>query len=72
MQKQSLIPRCLCGQAIKFPKRKNKSHCRTEGCGVRWERGPEGYRSTPWCETFDQAQKNLDALASVYGWKEIN
>ncbi len=34
--------------------------------------GEHGYRNTPWCETFDLAQKNLDALALVKGWKEIN
>jgi len=33
--------------------------------------GEHGYRSTPWCETFDHAQKNLDMMAAVNGWKEI-
>lgn len=36
-------PRCLCGQAMTFPKHKNVSHCKTEGCGVRWERDKSGY-----------------------------
>lgn len=36
-------PRCLCGQAMTFPKRKNVSHCKTAGCGVRWERDQSGY-----------------------------
>ena len=38
---KQMEPRCLCGQAIKIPKRKNEARCKH--CGVRWERGPEGF-----------------------------
>ena len=38
-----LIPTCKCGQAIVFPKGKIKVHCPTKDCGMRWERGSEGY-----------------------------
>lgn len=38
-----MTPMCLCGGVIKFPKRKNISRCKTQGCGVRWERSKEGY-----------------------------
>ena len=36
-------PLCICGQIMTFPQGVNKSHCKTEGCGVPWEREPDGY-----------------------------
>ena len=38
-----LTPTCICGCSMTFPEFKDTSHCKTEGCGVRWERRPEGY-----------------------------
>jgi len=38
-----LTPICKCGQAISFPKGKTKARCPVQGCGMRWESGPEGY-----------------------------
>jgi len=35
-------PVCLCGQPITFPEGINKSHCKTDGCGVPWVREPSG------------------------------
>lgn len=32
---------------------------------------PHAYRNTPWRETADQAQEDLDKLATVKGWKAI-
>lgn len=40
---KDMDPRCLCGQAMTFPEDQNIAHCKTEGCGVRWERTGEGY-----------------------------
>lgn len=38
-----LNPTCKCGQAMYFPKGKSKARCPIKGCGMHWERGPEGY-----------------------------
>jgi len=38
-----LVPTCKCGQAIRFGVGQTKSRCNVPGCGMRWERGPEGY-----------------------------
>jgi len=78
MQKQSLTPRCLCGQTIKFPKRKNISHCTTTGCGVRWERGPEGYWAigltrimfTPFLAKVKEPKGKLDHYGRYMEWRE--
>jgi len=41
--KQALTPTCICGRAMDFKHGENKTFCRTPGCGVVLERGPEGY-----------------------------
>ena len=46
MPKQALTPTCKCGQAMIFKKGVTKSRCPTKGCGMKWERGPEGYWAT--------------------------
>lgn len=28
-------------------------------------------RCFPWCETFEECQRGLDAYAKRYGWKEV-
>ncbi|HBV87008.1 MAG TPA: hypothetical protein DEF42_10240 [Desulfosporosinus sp.] len=38
-----LIPLCKCGQPMVFPEGKTKARCTVNGCGMRWELGPEGY-----------------------------
>ena len=42
-QASALTPTCKCGQAMSFLKGKSKARCPIKGCGLRWERGPEGY-----------------------------
>jgi hypothetical protein len=80
MQKQSLTPRCLCGQVITFPKHKDKSHCKTEGCGVRWERGPEGYWAigltrimfTPYLAKVRDSISKLNHYERYIRWRNKN
>lgn len=43
MVTQTLIPTCKCGAVIVIPEGKTKSRCTTNGCGMHWEVGPEGY-----------------------------
>lgn len=38
-----LSAQCKCGQIMSFKPGRNKSHCPAEGCGMKWERGPEGF-----------------------------
>lgn len=38
-----MVPTCLCGQPMVFPVGRDKTNCRTEGCGVKWERDQSGY-----------------------------
>ena len=39
----ALTPVCKCGQAITFPRGKNKARCSADSCGMRWERNEAGY-----------------------------
>lgn len=38
-----LSPTCLCGQIMTFKPGETKTFCKTPGCGVVQECGPEGY-----------------------------
>lgn len=42
---QTLYPTCICGRAMEFKPGEKKTFCKTPGCGVVLERGPEGYRA---------------------------
>lgn len=38
-----LYPTCICGRPMEFRTDQTKTYCKTPGCGVVQERGPEGY-----------------------------
>ena len=38
-----LTPTCICGCSMTFPEFKNTSHCKTQGCGVKWTKDDSGY-----------------------------
>ncbi|AFQ46290.1 hypothetical protein [Desulfosporosinus meridiei] len=71
-----LTPLCKCGQAMMFPVGKTGARCPIDGCGMRWERGPEGYWATGlFTITFtpiitEQPKRKLNHYQKYMRWRD--